>query len=101
MPRLQKNKLFLHYDLSCESTDEPCSANRVERNGRFMNLSTIDFPLTVPAIMRRAEALFGGKEIVSELPDKTLHRYRYCDMIVRAKKLAVALQRLGIQAGER
>jgi fatty-acyl-CoA synthase len=62
---------------------------------------TMDYALTLPAILQRAETLFGMVEIVSELPDKTLFRYTYRDMIARAKQLAVALPQLGIQPGER
>lgn len=61
----------------------------------------MDFQLTLPAILRRAEALFGGQEIVSRLPDKSYHRYSYADMIRRTKQLAVALQGLGINPGDR
>lgn len=61
----------------------------------------MDYQLTLPTILRRAESLFGKKEIVSKLPDKTIHRYTYIDLAKRAKKLAVALQRLGINEGDR
>lgn len=57
--------------------------------------------LTVPVILQRAEALFGDKEIVSRLPDKSIHRYTYRDLAVRAKKLTVALKQLGIRQGDR
>ncbi len=57
--------------------------------------------LTLPVILRRAETLFGKKEIVSRLPDKSIHRYTYRDFALRAKKLAMALQRLGIRRGDR
>lgn len=57
--------------------------------------------LTLPMILRRAESLFGKKEIVSCLPDKSIHRYTYSDLARRAKKLAVALQQLGICEGDR
>jgi fatty-acyl-CoA synthase len=60
-----------------------------------------DYQLTVPAILRRAEALFGHKEIVSRLPDKSFHRYTYADFIPRARRLAVALQGLGLERGDR
>jgi fatty-acyl-CoA synthase len=66
-----------------------------------MECLTMAYPLTLPAILQRAEALFGQVEIVSELPDKTLFRYTYRDMISRAKQLAVALAQLGVQPGER
>jgi fatty-acyl-CoA synthase len=61
----------------------------------------MEYQLTLPTILRRAENLFGEKEIVSCLPDKTIHRYTYRDMARRARKLAVAFQRLGIQKGDR
>jgi fatty-acyl-CoA synthase len=66
-----------------------------------MNCHTMDYPLTLTAIMQRAETLFGSTEIVSELPDKTPFRYTYRDMVARAKMLAIALGKLGVQPGER
>jgi len=61
----------------------------------------MDCQLTLPTILRRAETLFGKKEIVSRLPDKSIHRYTYRDLAIRAKKLAVALHQLGIRQGDR
>ncbi|HEX7102832.1 MAG TPA: long-chain fatty acid--CoA ligase [Nitrolancea sp.] len=61
----------------------------------------MDFQLTLPAILRRADTYFGPKEIVSREPDRSLHRYTYREMAERAKRLAVALQGLGIQSGDR
>ena len=61
----------------------------------------MEYQLTIPAILRRAEALFGTKEIVTRLADKTCHRYPYHDFAVRVKKLAVALGHLGIRKGDR
>ncbi|HVC34146.1 MAG TPA: long-chain fatty acid--CoA ligase [Chloroflexota bacterium] len=61
----------------------------------------MDYQLTLPAIMRRAEEFFGPKEIVSRLPDRSFHRYTYADFARRAKQLALALQRLGVQPGDR
>ncbi|MHB9145854.1 MAG: long-chain fatty acid--CoA ligase [Symbiobacteriia bacterium] len=61
----------------------------------------MDFQLTLPAILRRAESLYGAKEIVTRLPDKSFHRYTYADFVRRAKQLALALQRLGVQPGDR
>ncbi len=60
----------------------------------------MDFDLTLDAVLRRAEQHFYKKEIVTRLPDKSFHRYTYGDMAKRAKKLALALQRLGIKPGE-
>lgn len=56
---------------------------------------TADYQLTLPAVLRRAEALFGYREIVTRLPDRSFHRYTYADFVRRAKKLAVALGGLG------
>jgi fatty-acyl-CoA synthase len=61
----------------------------------------MDYQLTVPTILRRAESLFAKKEIISRLPDKSIHRYTYRDFAIRTKKLAVALQQLGIGRGDR
>jgi fatty-acyl-CoA synthase len=61
----------------------------------------LDYQLTLPAIMRRAESLFGHKEVVTRRPDKSFHRYTYADFISRAKRLAVALKGLGIEPGDR
>jgi fatty-acyl-CoA synthase len=40
-------------------------------------------------------------EIVSRLPDRSLHRTNYADFYRRARQLAEALQRAGLQRGER
>src|SRR5439155_1942467 len=61
----------------------------------------MDFQLTLPHLLRRAETFFGEKEIVTRLPDKSFHRYTYADMTRRAKQLAVALQQLGLDPGDR
>jgi len=61
----------------------------------------MDFQLTIPALLRRAENLYRGREIVSRLPDRSLHRYTYADFIDRSKRLALALKRLGVGPGDR
>ena len=61
----------------------------------------MDFPLTLDVILRRAETIYGDREIVTRLPDKSWHRYGYADMTQRAKRLSVALQGLGVQRGDR
>ena len=45
--------------------------------GGDMQGLTMDYELNVPAILRRAEELFGDKTIASRLPDKTWHSYTY------------------------
>lgn len=60
-----------------------------------------DYQLTLPAILKRAETLYGHREIVTREPDKSFHRYTYADFVSRAKKLAVALKKLGVESGDR
>jgi len=61
----------------------------------------MEYQLTLPAILRRAESLYGKKEIISCLPDRSIHRYTYHDLATRAKKLSVALYQLGIRKGDK
>ena len=61
----------------------------------------MDFQLTLPPLLRRAETYFPDKEIVTRLPDKSFHRYTYRDCCRRSKQLAVALQNLGLERGDR
>ena len=61
----------------------------------------MDYQLNVPAILRRADELYGDREIVSRLPDKSWHRYGYADFASRTKRLAVALRGLGLEDGDR
>jgi fatty-acyl-CoA synthase len=62
---------------------------------------TSDYQLTLPAMLRRAEYLYGPKEIVTRRPDRSFHRYTYADFVRRAKKLAVALGELGLEKSDR
>jgi len=59
-----------------------------------------DFPLTVQHILWRIERLFGRKEIVTKREDGVQH-YTYADFAPRVHRLAHALQRLGVQPGDR
>jgi fatty-acyl-CoA synthase len=61
----------------------------------------MDFPLTLNHLLTRAETYFGAGEIVSRRADRSLHRTTYCDAMRRAKQLAVALQKLGLERGTR
>jgi fatty-acyl-CoA synthase len=61
----------------------------------------MDYQLTVPSILTRAETFFGKKEIVSCLPDKSIHRYTYHDFTDRVKKLAAAFKNMGVREGDR
>jgi len=66
-----------------------------------MNGLMMDYQLTLPTILRRAETYFRDQEIVSRLPDRTLHRYSYADFCRRSRQLAVSLGELGLERGDR
>jgi fatty-acyl-CoA synthase len=61
----------------------------------------MDYQLTLPAMLRRAEQLFAEKQIITRQTDKSWHTYQYADFIARTKRLALALQKLGVQTGDR
>ncbi len=63
--------------------------------------SMMDFPLTLPFVLDRATKLFGGVEIVSRMPDRSLFRYSYGDFCRRSRRLASALKGAGLKSGER
>ncbi|MBX0329011.1 long-chain fatty acid--CoA ligase [Oscillochloris sp. ZM17-4] len=58
-------------------------------------------PLTLSHLLERAGTLFPKSEIVTRMPDKSIHRYTYADFYRRARALAEALQRAGLQPGDR
>ncbi|MGH7499483.1 MAG: AMP-binding protein, partial [Gemmatimonadales bacterium] len=62
---------------------------------------TMDFPLSIAAIARRAEALWSRRPVVSRQPDGSLYRSTYGESLRRALQLTAALQRLGVQPGDR
>src|SRR5690349_17814372 len=61
----------------------------------------MDFPLTLPAIFRHAERVFPRREIVTRRADRSVHRYTFGDFAIRTRKLAQALQQLGVRDGDR
>src|SRR5206468_6532323 len=71
------------------------------RGHSLMDGLMMDFPLTLPHLLTRAETYFGNGEIVSRLPDKSLHRTTYRDLMRRSRQLAVALKGLGLERGDR
>ena len=66
-----------------------------------MDGQMMDFQLTLPHILKRAELYFGRGEIVTRLPDKSFHRTTYADTMRRSRQLAVALKQLGLERGDR
>jgi fatty-acyl-CoA synthase len=61
----------------------------------------MDFQLTIPHLLKRAETFYGRGEIVSRQADKTFHRTTYAETMARAKQLATALRKLGLERGDR
>jgi fatty-acyl-CoA synthase len=66
-----------------------------------MNGLMLDYQLSVPAMLRHTQQLFGAKEIVSRRPDRSLHRYTYADCLQRAAQLGAALRALGLSDSDR
>src|SRR5215207_740590 len=60
----------------------------------------MDSPLLVRHIAERAEAVFGGREIVSRTQEG-IERSSYGQVVERARRLASALRELGIGRGDR
>lgn len=63
--------------------------------------TTIDHPLTLTAVVDRAEGIHAGKEVVSCRPDGTVARTTMGACALRARRLATVLAGLGIGVGDR
>ena len=61
----------------------------------------MDRPLLISTIARHAELQHPQREIVSVTADQPCHRYTYRDAFQRVRRLANALERAGIQRGNR
>ena len=61
----------------------------------------MDYPLTLTHLLERAGRLFQDREIVSRLPDHSLHCCTYADIYRRSRRLAEALQKAGLHRGDR
>src|ERR671927_409060 len=62
----------------------------------------MDRPLLVSDLLRHADRHHGAIEIVSKTVETgAIHRYTYHDAHVRARRVANALKRLGVQASDR
>jgi len=61
----------------------------------------MDEPLLISAILQHAARNHADTEIISRTVEAGIHRYGYADCSTRAKKLAQALSRLGVGAGDR
>ena len=61
----------------------------------------MDTPLLISSIAEHAERFHGDREIVSVTMDNPRHRYTFRESVHRARKLASALDRLGLEQGDR
>jgi fatty-acyl-CoA synthase len=68
---------------------------------RHMDSTMMDFPLTVPAILRYGTRLFGDKEVVTCAGDEPARRRSYAAVGERAARLAHALRSLGVDGDQR
>jgi fatty-acyl-CoA synthase len=66
-----------------------------------MNGLMMDFPLTLGAILRHAERIHARRAITTKRANGSIHKYSYGDFAERARRLAGALRRLGVQPGDR
>jgi fatty-acyl-CoA synthase len=66
-----------------------------------MRALMMDYPLTIPALLRRAETLFAGRRIATRRPDRTIVHHTYGEIADRVRRLAVALTELGVRPGDR
>ncbi|MGN6579465.1 MAG: long-chain-fatty-acid--CoA ligase [Bordetella sp.] len=66
-----------------------------------MLATMMNVPLLLSSVLRHAEACHGDGEIVSATVEGGLHRYTYAELAARSRKLANALSRLGLKAGDR
>ena len=69
--------------------------------GEPMKSTMMSSPMLVDCMLERAAKLFSDVEIVSVLPNGSLHRYTYRDLRRRARQLSTALLQAGIMPGER
>jgi fatty-acyl-CoA synthase len=61
----------------------------------------MSYPLTLISLLERVGAYFGGVEVISRLPDRSIHRTTWGCVYQRARRLAECLQAAGIKKGDR
>jgi fatty-acyl-CoA synthase len=66
-----------------------------------MKSTMMSSPLLLDSMLERAAKLFPDVEIVSALPNGSVHRCTYRDLLQRARKLSTALMHAGIKPGDR
>jgi fatty-acyl-CoA synthase len=66
-----------------------------------MRGTMMEFPLTLPTLLERADKLFSRVEILSRRPDRSTLRSWYGEFYRRARRLSAALTKLRLQPGDR
>jgi fatty-acyl-CoA synthase len=66
-----------------------------------MKSTMMHYPLTIAHLLERANRYFPGVEVVSLLPDKSLHRTDLGRLTTRARALCQALLGAGLKPGDR
>src|SRR6476661_8401516 len=66
-----------------------------------MKSTMMSSPLLLDCMLERAGKLFPHAEIVSALPNGSIHRYTYRELRGRAGQLSAALLQAGIRQGDR
>src|SRR5260370_34944433 len=61
----------------------------------------MSYPLTLVTLLDRAGTYFSGVEVVSRLPDRSIHRTTWGGAAHRARRLAESLQAAGVKKGDR
>jgi fatty-acyl-CoA synthase len=65
-----------------------------------MQALSMDYQLTIPAILRRTRQLHGDRPISSRRPDGSVHRTDYATLLGRADRFGAALRALGVEPGD-
>jgi acyl-CoA synthetase (AMP-forming)/AMP-acid ligase II len=73
----------------------------IQSFGAYMRGTMMNYQLTLPSMMDRAAKLFARVEIVSRRPDRSMTRTNYGQIRQRARRLASALTKIGLQPGDR
>ena len=61
----------------------------------------MDMPLLIPSLIRHGAQCHGSVEIVSQTVEGPIHRYTYADAYARIRRLANALEAIGVGRGDR
>ena len=78
-----------------------CLADQTRISSGGMHGLMMEYPLTIPAIVRRAQKMFGHRPISGRRPDRSVTRTTYAVALERTRRLGAALTALGIGRGDR